>query len=779
MQKILNKNIKSDGGLHLIISFGFYLKIFILFYILNLIFPYNREIKYSTIVTDKKSEIVYAFLSSDEKWRIMLEEDEISPKLEKALLFKEDKYFYYHPGVNIIAIFRAFVNNLSKQKRTSGASTITMQLARLQNPKERTYLNKFKEIITALRLEFSYSKKEILRMYLTLAPYGGNIEGIKAACLLYFDKLPKKMSLAEITTLAVIPNRPNSLKISPNNFELVKMRNKWLKKILKAGIFNKIEIEDALLEPISAYRRNSPKFAPQFSYRIKKENPNKAIIRTNLDLNKQIKIQKIVKNYIAGIYIRNIKNACVLIIENKTGNVISYIGSADFNNKEDAGQVDGIRAIRSPGSTLKPLLYGKAFETGLITPKFVISDVPVSYGAYEPENFDEKFHGNVTVEYALSHSLNIPAVKILDRYKLNNFINLLEKLNFKTIKKQHSSLGHSVILGGCGVSLEEQATVFTAYANEGFYKELSYLQSDTNKIGFQLLSKSANYMLTQILTTVSRPDLPSEWQNSRHLPKVAWKTGTSYGKKDAWSIGFNKKYTVAVWVGNFSSEGVPELSGARTAAPLLFQIFNTIDYNSKNDFNKLAENIDFRNVCTASGNIPSDLCSDISIDAFIPGVSPNKICTHLKEIYISADSSVSYCKTCLPENGYKKAVYRNLKPEIRSFYELTGVKYKKIPPHFPNCERIFRENSPQITSPIKNVEYFIDKIDSTKIMLSADVSPDVDTVYWYINNKFIASRRSNKKLFVIPPSGKIKISCTDDKGRNTNIFIVIKYIEGF
>jgi penicillin-binding protein 1C len=743
---------------------------------LQIMFPLPDKIEFSTIIVSSDSTIVHAFLSNDEKWRMKTELDEITPLLRKAIIFKEDRYFYYHKGVNFLAISRAAFNNVTKGKRTSGASTITMQVARLLEPKKRTYLNKLVEIFRAFQLENKYSKNEILQIYLNIVPFGSNIEGVKAASVLYFEKPPNHLSLAELTALSIIPNRPNSLTLGKDNHVIIGQRNKWLRRFDKASLFPAQDIQDALSEPLTAERHESPKLAPQYSYRLKKRFPGEPIIKTHLDIKKQLKVESLVKNYIGRIYNQNIKNAAVLVINNHSNSVCSYVGSADFYNSSDAGQVDGVRAIRSPGSTLKPFLYAMAFDAGLATPKMKITDVPVSYGGYEPQNFDQQFNGNVTIEYALINSLNIPAVKLLQQIRTEVFIKSLKKAGFDQIRRDEKKLGLSLVLGGCGVSLEQLTKMYHSFASYGKHTEFNWLKEDTTSGGFQIISAGASYMLTEILSKVKRPDLPLEWQNSADLPKVAWKTGTSYGRKDAWSIGYNKNYTIGVWVGNFSAEGVQELTGASVAAPLLFEIFNALDYQSEAEWYPVPDEIDFRLVCPETGLPYNEFCKNVISDSYMPSISPSKICDHQKMYYVSPDSSIAYCKSCLPESGYIQAWYPNILPEMITYYQSKQVKFLKVPVHNPSCERVYAENAPVITSPMHRVEYFVDKSDSTEIMLSCNAAIDVDKVFWYINDKFFTSTSPSQKAFFKPFNGEIKISCTDDKGRNSNTFITVKMI---
>lgn len=373
-----------------------FLGLIVVFFLLNWIFPLPDKIGYSTIITDNKGEVVNAYLTKDQQWRMKTELDEISPLLQKTIIAKEDRHFYSHPGVNPVAVIRAFFSNLFHMRRMSGASTITMQVAKMLEPGKRNIWSKFREMFRAFQLELKYSKKEILQMYLNLVPYGGNIQGVKAASLLYFKKNPDHLSLAEITSLSIIPNKPGLMVPGRNNDFIVKERNRWLQKFADRKVFTQKEIEDALAEPLNATRGTVPHYIPHLSYKLKKQGGD--IIKTNIDLNTQLKTEKLVEDYIRAQRLKNIKNAAVVIIDNKTYKVITYVGSSGFFDTTDGGQVNGAHAVRQPGSTLKPLLYGMCFDEGLLTPKTVMTDVAVSYDGYAPENYDEKFNGYVTVE---------------------------------------------------------------------------------------------------------------------------------------------------------------------------------------------------------------------------------------------------------------------------------------------------------------------------------------------------------------------------------------------
>jgi penicillin-binding protein 1C len=621
-----------------------------------------------------------------------------------------------------------------------------------------------------------YSKEEILQLYLNLVPYGGNVEGVKSASLLYFGRLPNQLSLAQTTTLAIVPNRPTSLRLGKNERLLMQERNKWLRRFAADKLFSEKEVKDALAEPLDARRRALPGIAPHLAYRLKHERPQTINLQTTISLPIQDKVQTLAYNYHKRLQRYNINNLAVLVLNNQTMEIEAYIGSPDYTDNTNAGQVDGVRAVRSPGSTLKPLVYALGIDRGTITPKTMVADVPSSFAGYTPDNFDKRFNGNVSVEKALSYSLNLPAVKVLYETGLPLFIEKLKQARFEQIEKDQNKLGLSVILGGCGVSLEELTGLYASFASEGQFRQMKYVMSDEPADSLQriaILSPEAAFMINEILTQATRPDLPNNYQSNYHVPKVAWKTGTSYGRRDAWSIGYNAMYTVGVWIGNASGEGVRELTGADIATPLLFNIFNAIDYNSANRWFSAPQGLKVRLVCAESGLTPDDFCGHQIADYYIPLVSNTHKCSHVKEVAVQAEDKISYCTSCVPQSGYKKLRYPNLSPELIAYYEHTGVTYQKIPAHNPACTRIFDNQAPLIVSPANGREYILDS-QSAELMLSCQADNEVKTVYWYINDRLYASAGAAEKVFFKPEPGQLKISCSDDKGRNTDVQIAVR-----
>jgi penicillin-binding protein 1C len=652
-----------------------------------------------------------------------------------------------------------------------------MQVARLLEKRPRNLWSKMVESFRAFQLEWKYDKKEILQLYLNLAPYGSNIEGVKSASVIYFNKMPDHLSLAEITALSIIPNRPVSLVPGKHNDEIVAERNRWLRKFERDGHFSKKEITDALSEPFNATRRPVPFHAPHLAYRLRGTVQTENI-HTHINLNLQKKTEQLVYDYVKSLWAKNIFNASVVIIDNQSHRVVTYIGSADFKDTAHQGQVNGAAATRQPGSTLKPLLYGLCMDEGFLTPKRVVNDVNTRFAnGYSPENYDKQFNGYVTMEYALDHSLNIPAVRALQQLGVEKMVSRLSDCGFNQVRKDQRKLGLSMVLGGCGASLEELTGLFSAFASGGMYTSPSYSMADTAGRRIRVLSEASNYLLAEMLSKVNRPDFPLTWESSAHLPRIAWKTGTSYGRRDAWSIGFNPRYTVGVWLGNFDGKGAPDLSGALIATPLLFRIFNTLQYDTDLPWFSPPQTLEQRKVCSVTGMPANEFCQDVILDHFLPLTSFTAPCNHLQEVAVDEKETMSYCKTCLPESGYKNKWYKQTAPEMQRYFEEHQIAYEKIPPHNPQCERLFTDGAPSIISPQANQEYYISKQHPEPLQLSCETGPGVSRVFWYINNELYKSAAANEKIFFTPSEGPVKISCTDDKGRNRNIWIQVKMVD--
>ncbi|MES2617648.1 MAG: penicillin-binding protein 1C, partial [Bacteroidota bacterium] len=638
---------------------------------------------------------------------------------------------------------------------------------------KRSFVNKFTEIFRAIQLELQYSKSEILELYLNHLPYGGNIEGAGTASLFYFGKAPMALSLSESVILSVIPNRPGSLNIQTRLAAIEQSRNYWLHYFNDDGTFNRNLIAEALKEPVAIQKHELLKIAPHLSLQLKNTYKDSARITCTIAYYRQVQVENILKRYVEKTTTRNIKNGSAIVIDNVTGNVLVYCGSNNFNDRLNAGQVDGAKGLRSPGSALKPFLYAKGFDLGLYTPGTVVYDVPITINGYSPKNYDETFSGPVTVNDALARSLNIPAVNTLNEIGTPVFVKELQQLGFQSVENKNTGL--SLALGGCGVTLFELTNAYAALANKGMYRPCQLLQYRKPNTSIPVISEAAAFLTTQILQTLNRPDLPAAYFNQTFkMPKVAWKTGTSFGRKDAWAIGYNKRYTIGVWLGNFDGEGVPSLNGAEIATPLLFEIFNTMDYASDKQWFASPKTIDYHYVCSKSGHLPSAFCSQPIMDAFIPDKTIQQFCTHMKEVMVNADSSMSYCNSCIGLSPYTVKLYPNYPANLLNYYIQEKIAYKVVPAHNPACQRVEHSTGPKIISPTHEAEYLIETSSHVQLMLNAEADNRTGKILWYINDKLVATSVPNQPVFVHPPIGRLKITCSDESGRKSTVRVVTK-----
>lgn len=749
--------------------------------LLDVLLPPPLELCWSPVLTDRKGEVLHAGLNCTDKWRLQTLPEDIPPLLEHAILRKEDRYFYYHPGVNPLAIGRALLRNIWRGRTTSGASTITMQVVRLLEPRPRHLGSKAVEVLRALQLERRLSKREILALYLSLAPYGGNIEGIAAASWLYLGKAPNHLSLAEIAALSVIPNRPNSLRPGRHNAAITTARNHWLHYFARHGLADSSTLADALAEPWAAQRRPAPRQAPHAA-RLLLQGSTGPYLHSTLDPQVQHTAEQITEAYIRIVQHTGVGQAAVLVVHNATRQVLAYVGSANFWDLPARGQVDGTRAIRQPGSTLKPFAYGLAIDKGLVTPKTMLPDVPINHGGYVPENYDLSFSGEVSMEKALSQSLNIPAVQVLQQTGTDALVQLLAQCHFAQVQKDQQKLGLSMVLGGCGTTLQELTGLYCMLANNGVYAPLRYtLDSPATAPALppqkRLLSTAACYMLHDILSQPNRPDLPVHWSHTQSLPRIAWKTGTSYGRRDGWSIGYNPTYTIGVWTGHFDSRSIPALSGADIATPLLFRLFTAIDRQSHTLWYPAPADVDFRMVCAESGLLPGPLCTDRVSDLYIPLVSSMATCTTRQEVAVHPAGLVSYCPECQPAAGFVKKVYRFYPPEVAAYHQQHGIATTQVPPHYSGCQRVWASRGPQVTSPRSQATYYLSRSFPEPLALACVAEPDVRMVHWYINDVYYKSSPAAQQVFYQPTGGSLKVTCTDDKGRSRTVKVQTAWVD--
>jgi penicillin-binding protein 1C len=537
----------------------------------------GRLQSHSVMVLAEDGSLLRGFAAAGGAWRFPETADAVDPKFLKFLIAYEDQRFYEHPGIDPLAILRALAQAAKAGHVVSGASTLTMQTARLLEPRPRVLESKLIEMGRALQLEAHTGKAGILGIYLSLAPYGGNLEGVRAASLAYFGKEPRHLSEAEAALLVALPQSPETLR--PDRFPAAARaaRDKVLARVFAAGVIDAAIYRAALEEPTPDSRLPALNDAAHLALRMRLAKPGELTIRTHIDADLQDRIQTLTERSQAAL--EPGAGIAVLVVDNADRRVLAYLGSADFFDAQRYGQNDMVRAIRSPGSTLKPFIYGMAFEDLIVHPETVVKDVPMRFGDYAPSNFDHLFRGDVTAREALQLSLNLPAVALLDRVGPGRFAARLGQAGAPLILPAKDSLpGLPIALGGVGTSLESLVTLYSALAEGGIARPLLFTADQSKGEGRMLMSPLAAWYVTRILDETPPPDRWLPASNRRNATDIAYKTGTSYGYRDAWAIGYNARYTVGVWVGRPDGAFSAERMGREAAAPILFQILDQLPH---------------------------------------------------------------------------------------------------------------------------------------------------------------------------------------------------------
>lgn len=706
---------------------------FFIFILLDFLYPLNQNMlqkEESKILYDTNNQIISMKISDDEIWRFKVSLDEIPQHIINATLHFEDKYFYYHFGINPFAIIRSFFANLTGKKRL-GASTITMQVARMINPKKRTYFNKIIEIFNALQLEFHYTKDEILEFYYNLAPYGGNLEGIKSASYFYFNSNLDKLTLSQAAILSIIPKNPNKNRLDKiSNANSIK--NSLLKRLFKAKTITQDELKRAMSENFKPKRIKALQNAEHYSLQAFKN----SLTKTNLNLKYQIAITKLLNDKLEQIKYKNVKNASALIIDNKKMQVVAYVGSSDTKAKN--GQINGVTYKKPVGSTLKPFIYALALENGLITPKMKLIDTEIYIKSYAPQNYFEEFAGIISSKNALAFSLNTTAVRLNELLGENSLYELLKNANL--INKNKDYYGSSIALGSASLSLLELAHLYTILANEGTFKPLEYAGNivGTNK---NLLTKQSVYLINQILLDAPRIHLNNVWKNANHKPEIAFKTGTSANSRDLYTIGVNPNFTIAVWFGNFNYEKTDNLSGSKAAQSVVFDMFEYLDKEIKFDkFNK-PNGIVESEICTDAFNFNE--CKSLEFDEKISGVDIVNRC----EILRSEDIIFGIKSGYIDKNDILKS------------------------PCFEKTKNL----KPLIATPFENEIILVDKgTKSAKIMVKC-MAFFGEFVYVKTDKEY-QKYENSKGNFIDFGIGKQKINCLDENGNFSTIDFEIKEI---
>ena len=851
----------------------------------------------SQIVLDRNGEWLRAFLADDSMWRfsrqlsvISYQSQEVFDKpdtsltensyreantttdnyfLHQAMLTSEDRWFYYHYGINPVSIATALYDNLKAGEVVRGGSTITMQVARLMEPKARSIPNKLIEMFRALQLEHTYSKSEILTFYFNMLPYGGNIVGTAAASRFYFNKPQHALSLGEAALLAAIPNAPERLR--PDRFpeNARKAREKVLNRLLARRQISEQQWQEATQEPIPRKRYPLPFKAPHLSRMLVKENRSHAKpypstrlphlqrhewmgktdgrIYTTIDARVQETAVRILSEYLEAERKLSLRGShststgAIIVMDTQNRHVLAMVGSHDFFDREALGQVNGTLAPRSPGSALKPFVYALAMEQGLITPETLLFDVPITYAGYEPVNYNGKYNGYVTARQALARSLNVPAVNLNARLK-NRTSNstpiqhskarvggstlhaFLKQAGISTLAPAQK-YGLSMVLGGCEVNLLELTTLYVGLANMGEFGSYQLTLPRNSRRGEvtsplqgfrkprvenhssqHLLRKETSFIITEMLTDSQLPTNtvknPEAFERTMNLPKIAWKTGTSYGHRDAWCIGYSPTLTIGVWLGNFNGKGAPMLSGAEAATPILFALFTALTGQDTHRWFTKPEQLKTRQVCALSGAPVSSHCPVHKDDVYIPGISSVAVCTIHKRIYVNEATGYSLCSHCRKNSSQQSAVSsqkdsqytESRKPKAESHFTTdtslkdaqaqifeewpanaatwlaeNGFAVPVLPKHNPLCTGTIAGNAPIILSPAEDTIYYIREgvpLENQKIRLIASASSRTQDLFWFLDGELIFQGNAGEQYWLTPTKGKHVLTCVDAEGRS-------------
>ena len=683
-----------------------------------------KGISYATVVTDRGGELLGARIADDQQWRFP-PCDTVPYRCATAIVQFEDRYFYWHPGVNPAALVRAVVSNVRAGHVVSGGSTITMQVIRLSRGRERTIWQKMVEAVQATRLELRYSKKRILALYASHAPFGGNVVGLEAAAWRYFGRPADQLSWAESATLAILPNAPASIHPGKGRDQLLAKRNRLLEKLHKRGYIDAGTLEDALEEPLP----DAPYPLPSLARHWVASQPHGERTRSGIDIHLQRQAEAVADRWSDELDRGGTADLAAVILDCHSGEVIAYIGNTSPSRARIGSEVDIARAPRSTGSILKPFLYCAALQEGVILPRTLLADTPVNLSGFTPENFDRQFHGAVPASEALARSLNVPAVHLLRDYGAPRFLELLRSAGLSTLNRDASDYGLSLILGGGEGTLLD---ITRAYA--GMVRRYEGLATDS-----PFRDRTALWYTFEALKEVNRPD-EIDWKLIRSVRKAAWKTGTSYGSRDAWAVGVTPDYAVGVWCGNADGHGVAGMTGAKTAGPVMFELLGLLPASAEWFEEPLQEGV-FLDVCTASGMLKSPDCPEWESVRLPAAAAESAACPY-----------------------HRDGVFR-LPPAMEWYYKSYHPEYQVLPSSRDTApmEFLYPEPGSVLTFPRK-----LDGTTEGAVFQVIHRDPNA-TVYWHLDQSYLGETRLIHQMRLTPEPGRHTVTAVDGEGHSVSV----------
>lgn len=733
---------------------------------------------YSTVIESSDGELLAAKIARDGQWRFPAN-DSVPDKFKKCIVLYEDEYFYRHWGFNPVAMYKAFRQNQKAGKVVRGGSTLTQQVIRLSRKNQkRTYFEKITEIILATRLEFRCSKIEILELYAAHAPFGGNVVGIEMASWRYFGVQAHQLSWAECATLAVLPNAPRLIYPGKNQQILLKKRNALLQKLYSENVIDKLTLDLSLREPLPQKPYDLPQLAPHLLQKIAKNDEEKRIA-TTIDVSLQNRVNQIAQYYYNQYKQNEVHNLAIMVIDVKNRDVISYVGNSPCN-AQYGKDVDIITAPRSTGSILKPLLFASMIDEGELLPNTLVADVPTQISGYAPQNFNFTYDGAVPAQRALSRSLNIPAVLMLQQHGVYKFYETLQRYKLKNINKHPDHYGLSLILGGAESNLWDLCRTYANltstlnYYNQTHeYRTNEFVELNV-KNGFEqdygnetheknIVGAGAIYLTYNAMKEVNRPEGDEAWKFYDSALQIAWKTGTSFGNRDAWAIGTNSRYVVGVWVGNASGEGRPELTGVESAAPILFDVFNVLP--KKNWFPIPLNDLEYAETCAQSGYLAQDDCPKTK-QLITRNGKKTAICPYHKLVHLDFSEQYQVNSSCESIDNIVSKKWFVLPPVMEWYYKNLHIDYKPLPPYRSDCQPAQQQTMdfiyPKANSKIYLAKNFESKIQP--VILKVACSNKEAKLYWYVDNVYKGETQTYHEMPVQAASGKHIIVVVDQVG---------------
>jgi penicillin-binding protein 1C len=750
--------------------------------------PLSQFASSSTAVYDDRGRLLRLTLASDDRYRVWVPLREMPPALVQGVLLHEDAWFRWHPGFNPVSLLRGAWVTYVRGGNRQGGSTVTMQLARLiYHLNTRNPGGKMRQVLHSLQLELCYSKDAILEAYLNYAPYGRNVEGAGAASLVYFDKPVTQLSLPEALTLAVIPQDPSRRVregaavnnaaadnaaaggdlISPRlTAARARLFQRWLRAHPQdsalASLFHlPLQLRSPEHLPFAA-----PHFVEELLGDVRLRGEASSDMRTTLDLDLQHLVERQLRNHVQRYADRGVRNAVAMLVDTRDMGVKALVGSADYFDAGISGQVNGAMAKRSPGSTLKPFIYALGMDQGVLHPQTVLRDVPTSFGPFTPENFDGRFLGPVTATEALVRSRNIPAVYVASKLANPSFYDFLRDAGISRLADE-DYYGLALVLGGGEVTMEELAKLYAMLANRGALQPLRRRMDEPRAAGARVLSDAASFMVMDMLRQNPRPDDTAIVQPG-HLP-VYWKTGTSWGFRDAWTAGIVGPYVIVVWIGNFDGAGNPAFVGIEAAAPLFFHIVDALqarDPALAEPAHAPPQNLKRVDVCLASGDLPNAWCPRRGATWFIPGKSPIRVSTVHRPVIVDVASGQPACPPYDPDRT-RTEIFEYWPSDLAKVFRQAGIPRRK-PPALPDCTAADDGQAPQIVSPLRGEVYTrrLSRGGEERIAFSATVDAGVQNLYWFVNDGFVGASAPGDPLLWQPASaGEYTLRAIDDRGR--------------